>query len=108
MSIRNKKTALFLVLAILASSLCMLMFFDFLLVNNEAYEKYADFIFDIKLLHWGWPFVLIFATSAIAGTLYWKPYNLLFRVITVVLSAIALVLGLLWLFIYILGATFPT
>ena len=104
----NKLTVFIFVLNILALSLCTLIFIDFLLVDNNSFDFYTDIIFHIRLFHWGWPLVIIFSAFSIIGIFHWKPYKLLLRVTIAILSLITLFFGLFWLFLYILGRTFPT
>lgn len=101
----NKKNILIITLTMIALVIDIIMLLDYLLFKYKALNSYGRLLYEIRLFHWGWFFVLSFAGFAIAGTLYWKLGRQLFRGIVIFLSVVAIILALLWLFGLIMIST---
>jgi hypothetical protein len=91
----RKKTALILFLAVSALSIVIL----FLLFPRFYRSFFGKLLFDIGLTRWGWIPALVLATSAIVGTLVWKPDSLALFVFVIIVSVIVLICSSYWLFI---------
>lgn len=93
----KEKTALIIALTASALIIGIIPFLDYALPKGEK-PWLLRWLRAIKYFAWGWLPVFVFAASAIAGTLYWKPSPLLLRGVTVLFSVVAAIWALLWLF----------
>jgi len=91
----RKKTALILFLAVSALSIVIL----FLLFPRFYRSFFGKLLFDIGLTRWGWIPALVLATSAIVGTLVWKPDSLALFVFVILISVIVLIYSFYWVFL---------
>ena len=89
----RKKTGLILILSLIAISIEVLV----LLYDQFYGSEFAGFLFDIGLTRWGWLPAIVLATSAIAGTIFWKPGNRALQGFIILLSVIALTYASYWL-----------
>ena len=69
---------------------------------KELSEPYLHFLYEIRIINWGWLVAFISAVTAIGITLYWKPGRAFFRRIVIFLSVVAILLSanaLFWLMV---------
>ncbi|MFA5238141.1 MAG: hypothetical protein WC476_00340 [Phycisphaerae bacterium] len=93
----KKKKALIIILTVGAILIGVIPFLDHIFPKGE--EPWPlRWLRAIKYFAWAWFPVFVLSTSAIAGTLYWKPGTLLLRVLAILFSAVAVIWSLLWLF----------
>jgi cobalamin synthase len=88
------KTALILFLAVSALSIVIL----FLLFDRFGQSVFGKLFFEIGLTRWGWIYALVLATSAIVGTLAWKPDSLALFLFVIIVAVIVLICSSYWLF----------
>jgi len=93
----KKKIALIITLTVSALIIGVIPFLDYAFPKGEE-PWFLRWLRTIKYFAWGWFPVFVFAASAIAGTLYWKPGPLLLRGVTILFSVVAAIWALLWLF----------
>jgi len=93
----SKKTVLIISLIVSALIISVIPFIDTMFPKGER-PYLLRWLRGIKYFAWGWFPVFVFAASAIAGTLYWKPGPLLLRGVTILFSVVAAIWALLWLF----------
>lgn len=104
MLIENRKITLIITLTVIALLIDMIMVVDFIFSVYKL-DFYGRFLYEVRFFFWGWFLALVFAGTAIGTTLYWKPSRVLFRGIVILLSVVAMILALLWLFGLIMIST---
>lgn len=100
----KRKIALIITLTAIALLINTSLLLSFIL-DKEASDSYNRFLYEIRIIFWGWLLIIAFAGTATGTTLYWKPGRVLFRGVIISLSVVAIILALLWLFGLIMIST---
>lgn len=100
----KKKIALIITLTVIALLINILPLLG-LVLDKEASHSYNHFLYEIRIILWGWFLTIVLAGTATGTTLYWKPGRVLFRGVIIFLSVVAIIWALLWLFGLIMIST---
>lgn len=100
----RKKIALIVTLTAIVLLINILQLLG-LILDKEASHSYNLFLYEIRIINWGWLLTIVLAGTAMGTMLYWKPGRALFRGVIISLSILAIILALFWLFGLIMIST---
>jgi hypothetical protein len=100
----KKKTMLIITLTAIALLINISMLLG-LILDKEASDSYNHFLYEIRIIFWGWLLIIALAAAAMGTTLHWKPGRVLFRRVIIFLSVVSIIFALLWLFGLIMIST---
>jgi hypothetical protein len=108
---RISRNVIVLTLSAIGIMISLIPIVDFMLTKDtdeQSHTLFFNWLDKINYFRWGWLVGFVFACLSMAGIFFWKPGTPLFRGFVLLLSIIAILLSVHWLFWLIVISNLPT